>query len=238
MRKNMIFVAAMLVTTVFTSDRVTSQAAPPILNSQHDQELIQKIQEGSNDAIEKAGNSGNRIFVPYLRQQKNKDHRGGSYGVLPIDPAAIALARLGETQELQEYWCMAITDDPKRGLRTPTEPLESVGGWFAIQALEKLLTPEGLIHWHKPTREEKESDTGVLSVHIQALITLPRVVPNPPPAPKSEVIWALTHTEERIKLWQDWIAAHKDELSKLQPTGEGVDFSPNACKNGKPVKKR
>jgi len=33
------------------------------------------------------------------------------------------------------------------------------------------------------------------------------------------------------------MAAHKDELSKLQPTGEGVDFSDSACKDGKPRKK-
>src|ERR1700692_4107430 len=31
--------------------------------------------------------------------------------------------------------------------------------------------------------------------------------------------------------------AHKRELGKLEPTGEGVDFSDKACKNGKPTKK-
>jgi hypothetical protein len=27
---------------------------------------------------------------------------------------------------------------------------------------------------------------------------------------------------------RDWIAAHKDELGKLEPTGDGVDFSDKA----------
>jgi len=47
-----------------------------------------------------------------------------------------------------------------------------------------------------------------------------------------------THSQEHIRIWQDWIAAHQNELNKLQPTGEGVDFSPNACKKGKPAKKK
>jgi hypothetical protein len=35
-------------------------------------------------------------------------------------------------------------------------------------------------------------------------------------------------------MWRNWIAEHRAELSLLQPTGEGVDYSPSACKDGKP----
>ncbi len=44
-------------------------------------------------------------------------------------------------------------------------------------------------------------------------------------------------SSESFSFWTDYIQTHEDELKKLQPTGEGVDFSPNACKDGKPRKK-
>jgi hypothetical protein len=197
-----------------------------------DEALIQRIQAGDAAAMTEAGRSGNRVFVQYL-QHELKDRRTQDG---PARQAMIALARLGETDQLQEVWCRAITDDPKRGLENPVFELEQVGGWFSIQGLEKLLTPEGLVHWHKLSGKEKYSDATVDPLNVRALRTLPKVVPNPPvrySAP-TEQFRAQTHTQEEMKMWQDWIAAHKDELSKLQPTGEGVDFSDSACKNGKP----
>jgi len=86
---------------------------------------------------------------------------------------------------------------------------------------------------------EKSSDVATEPLNLRALKTLPKVIPNPPVAYSTpiEQFKAQTHTQEEIKTWQDWIAAHRDELSRLQPTGEGVDFSDKACKNGKPTKK-
>src|ERR1700675_3851803 len=177
-----IFVAAIL--GIVVPDGTRSQDVPPAPPSEYDKELVKQIQKGDNDAIEKAGKSGNRILVPYRRQekdklqqprlqpQKEKERLQQGYPVRPINPAALALARLGETQELQEVWCKAITDEPKRGLVPSVNELEQVGGWFAIEGLQALLTPEGLIHWHKPTRQEKNSDTSDLPVEVRAMFAL------------------------------------------------------------------
>jgi hypothetical protein len=207
----------------------------PVAANPGDEALIQRIQVGDIKAIVEAGKSGKQLFVPYLRQKLNDSHSD-------VRPAAtLALARLGETQQLQEYWCLALNEDPDKGQSTPLI-FEQIGGWFSIQALEKFLPPEGELHWKRATdRYEAKhpgNDIQFPAPSYYALQTLPKVVPNPPavgftPAVISEV----SERNREIKIWTDWIAGHKAELSKLEPTGEGVDFSDGACKNGKPRKK-
>ena len=200
--------------------------------------FVQKIQAGDAKAVAIAGQSGDQRFVPYLKKEL-ENHKAKGDRFAGSWPTELALARLGQTDQLQGVWCRAVTDDPKHGLWPSTYQLELVGGWFAIQGIEKLLTPEGLIRWHKPSKEEINSDALDLPFYVTALEALPKVVPNPPEKYPTgmELFMVQTHSQEHIRIWQDWIAAHQNELSKLQPTGEGVDFSPNACKNGKPVKK-
>ena len=200
--------------------------------------FVQKIQAGDAKAVAIAGQSGDQRFVPYLKKEL-ENHKAKGDRFAGSWPTELALARLGQTDQLQGVWCRAVTDDPKHGLWPSTYQLELVGGWFAIQGIEKLLTPEGLIRWHKPSKEEINSDAVSLPFYVTALEALPKVVPNPPEKYPTgmELFMVQTHSQEHIRIWQDWIAAHQNELSKLQPTGKGVDFSPNACKNGKPVKK-
>jgi len=190
--------------------------------------FLQKIQAGDKEAIADAGQSGDRSFVPYLRGALNNS---GKHGDARWN-ARIALARLGEIDQLQAVWCRAIVDLPKRGMWPGVEELKLIGGWFAIQGLQKFLPPNDPVHWHKPTNEEKNSDVAYLPFYFGVLEALPAVVPNPPA--RSTPLEAQFYSQELIKTWQEWIPAHKDELSKLQPTGEGVDFSDKACKNGKP----
>src|SRR3989442_3415843 len=200
--------------------------------------FVQRIQAGDAKAIAIAGRSGDQRFVPYLKKELETDKTRGDRFAGSWQ-STLALARLGQTDQLQEIWCRAITDDPKHGLWPSTYQLELVGGWFAIQGIEKLLTPEGLIRWHKPSKEERNSDALSMPFNWTALEALPKVVPSPHENYPTgiELFMVQTHSQEHIRIWQNWIAAHQDELSKLQPAGEGVDFSPNACKNGKPVKK-
>jgi IPT/TIG domain len=195
-----------------------------------DSDFLQRIQAGNKDAIAEAGQSGDRRFVPYLRGALNNSAKHGDARW----HARIALARLGETDQLQAVWCRAIVDLPKRGMWPGVEELKLIGGWFAIQGLEKFLPPNNPVHWHKPTNEEKYSDAIQLPLYYYVLEALPIVVPNPPV--NSTAFEAQFHSQDLTKIWQEWIPAHKDELSKLQPAGEGVDFSDKACKNGKPRK--
>ena len=228
----------LLLVIACSAERASSQVVPSVGGGDRDKALAQKILADDRDAIQQAGQSGNQFFVPYLKERLSARPTKGE-GFKHHWPEELALAKLGQVQQLQEFWCSAIADNPKRGLSPSVEQLEWIGGWFATQALQKFLTPEGLIHWHKPTRQEKESDTSGLPVQVQAMITLSKVVPNPPVPPTPiEAIRAQTQSPKYVKIWQDWIAAHTDELSRLQPTGEGVEFSPKACKNGRPTNKR
>jgi hypothetical protein len=219
-------VAVLAVVLSLSYPAASSQNASPEPQSKSDEVLLQRIQAADSSAIAEAGRSGNRLFVAPLRQLlRNRTNKPEISGYVRV-----ALARLGEQDQLQEIWCRAITDDPKRGLYPSTYELESVAGWFGIQGLERLLTPD-VVRWHKLSEKEKNNDALAEPLSLTALKALPKVIPNPP-AQFTEKEW-----KQQVKAWRQWIDAHKDELSKLQPTGEGVDFSPNACKNGKPLKK-
>jgi hypothetical protein len=206
---------------------VASQTVPPKPQSQHDQILIQLIQAGDGAAMNEAGRSGNRLFIPFLREQlKNRDKH-----VDRVGPARFALARLGETDQLQEVWCSASSGDPVENGAAVLN-LGLIGGWFGIRGLEIFLTPEGQRHFlTTPTKHRDARDNALLPPMYYALKALPGAVPHPP------VQFDDTQMKQQTKIWQDWIPAHKDELSKLQPTGEGVDFSDTACKDGKARKK-
>jgi hypothetical protein len=203
---------------------------------QHNEKVIQGIHAGEIQAITEAGKSENKIFVPYLAEELKHRKRIPPTDAKLIETLRVALAKLGDTQQLQEFWCNSLTDDPSTGLH-PALIFGQIGGWFSIQALQIFLTPQGEAHWKEAYGKwagKNGNDAIQMPPSFDALDTLPKVVPNPPAKPLTE---SQLKYGDLIKMWQDWIATHKDELSKLQPTGGGVDFSPNACKNGKPRKK-
>ncbi len=79
------------------------------------------------------------------------------------------------------------------------------------------------------------------------LSLLHKIVPNPPvqtewgELPVGDTRDANQHYQNLkpyIERWQAWISSHKDDLRKLEPTGEGVDLSRQACNNGKPRQPR
>jgi hypothetical protein len=110
------------------------------------------------------------------------------------------------------------------------------GGWFAIRALQKLLTPEADAHFQRALKP-LSSDLQPEPPRVIALRLLPQIVPNSPFTP-SAYLTPGARIEKVIDTWNDWISAHHAELSKLEPTGEGVDFSDKACPNRPPAKKR
>ena len=216
---------------VAASYSANAHTSPAETRDNHTDELIQKIQAGDPAAIAEAGQSGNHVFVPYIRQaikldSKTRDTAG---------PGRVALAKLGEPYQLQEEWCRAVSGNPHISYVAAIEELGNIGGWFAIQGLQIFLTPEGenLVRnfTRKPRHITDAMDPSPMQVALQ---TLPKTVPNPPIGSPSSASGSLDPT----KIWRDWIAANKDKLNKLQPIGGGVDFSDAACRNGKPRKKR
>ena len=56
---------------------------------------------------------------------------------------------------------------------------------------------------------------------------LPELVPPPPPVPPQT--FGLDNTKV-IGIWNEYLVAHHDSLTKLPPTGEGVVISDDVCK--------
>jgi len=204
--------------------------------------LIQRILAGDLHAINEAGASGNRVFVPYLRREL-QDPRYKDDSRSPIPVARAALAKLGELDQLQELWCLSISEDEYPGIFGPRPAFGFVGGWYAYQALQKFLQPEGDIHFDRAYKKylaKHQHDIDYPPIEppsYYAVKALTEMVPDPPARWDQEGDLHPDRLERDKQIWLDWIAAHKDELSKLEPTGEGVDFSDSACKNGKPRKK-
>jgi hypothetical protein len=117
-----------------------------------------------------------------------------------------------------------------------------IGGWYSFQALQKFLEPAEEKRWEKALDKfyghDRNQDVSFLPPWFWAVDTLARLVPNPPA--EQVMVYGSPDpvTKERlVGIWQQWITEHKEELSKLEPTGEGVDFSANACKDGRPRKR-
>src|SRR4051794_24285281 len=87
-------------------------------------------------------------------------------------------------------------------------------------------------------KPDPKDDSIYLPPKYYAMQALAGLVSNPPVDDKQlQADLDYPHLERSTQLWLNWFDAHKDELGKLEPTGEGVDFSASACKDGKPVKK-
>src|ERR1700739_1457499 len=121
-----------------------------------DEGLTQRILAGDLNAISEAGASGNRVFVPYLRREL-QDPRYKDDSRSPIPVARAALAKLGELDQLQELWCLSISEDAYSGIfgPRPVGTFGFVGGWYAYQALQKFLLPDGDVHFARAYKKHK-----------------------------------------------------------------------------------
>ena len=188
--------------------------------------LIKQIEAGDVGAIRKAGESGDTRFVPYLKKTLHNGKNAASVQSTH-EVARIALARLDDPEQLQRIWCAAIVkNDPM--------VFKQVGGWYSIQALQRFLAPGGPVHWDDRSNryfskhQDKYNDTLQLPASFHALKVLPDVVPNPPikadlqPGAINGPQADPAIREREIRIWQDWIAEHKNDLIQLKPNGESV----------------
>src|SRR5262249_51192589 len=114
--------------------------------------LIQKIKSGDTDAIAKAGRSGNRAYVPYLRKQLSSPRYKGT-NLSPATQARLALAKLGEVDQLEDLWCNISYSYP-----APLGQLSYVGGWYSVRALKMFLNAESDPAFERRARKQEESD--------------------------------------------------------------------------------
>ncbi len=231
LRTTTLALAVVTVTATQGAGHQLSVTPPPLTASLSPDQarILAGIRAGERRAIDEAGWSRDRIYLEALdgalRRQRPK----------PDDWTDVqqALARLGDSEQLQKAWCLAINE---RNITGGPAIVRSIGGWFAIQVSDYLLTPAGRAHWERAMRREKATDVIEMPVEYHLLNALEDIVPNPPMRPSP--IDHEYHYAAHVPIWKAWIAEHRAELSLLQPTGEGVDFSPSRCKDGKVLEKR
>jgi hypothetical protein len=160
------------------------------------------ILRGDPESMKTAAINNNRDMLPYLREQlKNSDkHVGG-----PAYTANIALAKMGETDQVQEIACELLGGDDRSQLEA-LEKLSWVGGYSSITLLDGLLS-------NAPSNE-KIIDR--ISLRQRAAVVLGKLVPGLNVSPG--VRMGIPPTEDQYHQWHDWLFDHRTELSQLQPS--------------------
>lgn len=167
--------------------------------------------------VKAAGNSGDKSFIPYLHdvvQQRKLYH-------YDWDDAQMALAKLGDRSQQQNIVCVFYKGDRSEGY-VAGHQLAYIGGWFAIQMyLEMLNNKKVMSHWFRIG--EPNDDRVWTAPDTRAMQNLPNLIPALQP------ITEQTPAKQTVEQWNVYIKEHMEELSKLTPTGEGVDFSGKSC---------
>lgn len=140
----------------------------------------------------------------------------------------VALAKSGHVEQLQQIYCELY--DGRMGImfEAGTVKLPQVGGWFAINSYLQLFDADARF------RKAKSGPPDLMyTLPSQwGLKFLPTLVPDPPLQYNEQSVGH--NSGSQVETWKRYIASHENELSKLEPTGIGVKFSSEACKNGKP----
>jgi hypothetical protein len=196
---------------------------------------FKKIAEGIADydksSIIRAGRSGNRAYMPYLRDILTSTP---AYRSPAEEEAVIALVKLGDEEKSRELECDLLSNEPGAWEYLANRMLPKIKGWFSIRAYYYMLT-DNLEFDEKLKKPEYNSDVIFVSPAITALWQLPRIVPHPPPLPSTQTISSDSEARQLIKRWKVWIRQHHAELERLRPVGKrGLSFSSAGCPVIKP----
>lgn len=197
-------------------------------------DLVKGIKLGSPEAMLEAGKRAETDLVPLLKKHLNdaddpdRESRPGHWQ--PREAAQLALAKLGDPIEQQKIGCELFYGNPAEQ-STAFYKLEYVGGWFEISRLTRFLpASEGNSEQMMPQAGISDGDATIGTRQYLAVDALDRMPLGQPAAPLSKEHPFLI-APKRAREWQQFIDAHKQELAKLLPTGEGAVESENYCEN-------
>ncbi|HET6844380.1 MAG TPA: hypothetical protein VFK06_22260 [Candidatus Angelobacter sp.] len=200
-------------------------------------DIAKKLTQGDRSAIYKAGETGDKQFVPVLRKVLQRyertetpapiddpDHyfRNRSLSTESISGATrLALAKLGDKSEQRAIFCELFSRNLETAGYAMHVKLPYVGGWFQINSLASILAETA------PPSPIGGGDE-VYPVGMQVNQRLRLLFPDGPQVKRPEGLLfggLLTFTEDAAN-WLAWIETHKKELSKLKPDG---DYSLRDC---------
>lgn len=191
---------------------------------------VKGIQDYDQNAIKRAGNSGNRAYIPYLRSILTWPiyHRSAAE-----EQAVIALAKLGDSEQLRGFDCDLLSNDPETIHHLAHDILPQVKGWFAIREYFFMLKQDAAYE-KELKRPEYNTDAifGAILPSHWAVRYLPEVVPRPPFARVKDF------EDPRIpglaREWRLWIQQNRERLEQLKPQGQkGLQFSKAGCAAGR-----
>jgi len=133
------------------------------------------------------------------------------------------------TADLQALWCSATHDpyDERQGIGAVSRR----GGGFAIRALLEFASP--LRYQDYGVRGHLDVDYFRNPPGLDALVILRVVLPDAPISLDGlDTLEGRARQYERLKVW---LAERETDWGRREPTGLGVNFSPAACKAGKPA---
>ena len=220
----------MALSLAFVSDTAAIQS-----QARTRQAIIDGLSRREISAVVEAEQSGDRTLMPFVLAQLEFPSVVGRPRDVQFDAAAHhAITALADRRQLQVIWCEAVREDD---LIPQVERLGLIGGWFGIRGLQELLKPERQKNWERAVkrRGKRDRDLTYIGPRDLALLALSETVSNPPVTQQEAAV--PRPATPLVNRWNDWIAAHREELEKLAPTGEGVDYTERACKSGKPVKR-
>lgn len=187
---------------------------------------VQGIAEYDMASIIRAGSSGNRAYIPYLRDILTSTP---AYRSPEEEEAVIALVKLGDKERSKELECDLLSNDPQTVDHLAGEVLPKIKGWFAIREYFFMLTQDAA---YEKQLEKPEYHTdalfGATYPSHWAVRYLPAVVPR---APFARV---KTFADPRIprlaRQWKIWIQRNEADLERLNPQGQkGLTFSTVGC---------
>ena len=211
-------VSVLLQTAVFVCvPALAQQSVSPSqpLGDTETKKIIEGIEAGDVNALGVAAASGNQIFVPYFKEQVRNPK---AKLLKETSGLQVGLAKAGEIQQLQQISCELNFGDASTRYNAMRK-VQLVGGWFAISNMAEFL--------RDIPRYRSSFGEGLGPLQNYALQYLPELVPPPPPVPPQT--FGLDNTKV-IGIWNDYLVAHHDSLTKLPPTGEGVNISEVLCK--------
>lgn len=183
------------------------------------EDLIRRIQSGTDaQALLQAGNSGNRQFIPFLRQRVRHDVDKKN----SLKPQArMALAKLGDTQQQQAIFCRVAAGNEDEVQDALVHDLPYIGGWFSVRILDQVI--RGKIAEH-PRPISLPADLSIAPAQDYARQSVHKMFPDIP---------VDAGAIPSVQQWEAYFSTRESELRKLQPNGEGVDFAVGSCKGSR-----
>jgi hypothetical protein len=142
-----------------------------------------------------------------------------------LEDSEIIRAKAGDKDKQQQLVCAFYGKSADRMYIVASTELPAIGGWFAIRTYSLVLQPDTQKRWGRGQSDANDvfrpSPTDIVFQKLPGLVPdLPKADPSSP--------------REAATGWTRYLDNHKTELSKLQPTGEGIDWSGKACKHFRP----